>query len=637
MKKTTIILSLLLITGCREEVLHRADTWLTANPDQLDFGRVVVGEERTRSLTLDGNATVQPQVDAPFSTTRTEVTAPVNLNVVFSPSTSGEFSGELRIGELSIRLRGEGVFRETCTTSDPCSEATWDDENARCLISPSTEGTSCTTACVSNGQCQNGACVGTTTAVCDDGDACTIDACDSERGCTNSPRLCESDNPCIAMRCDASRGCVGSDVEDGIACGERNCTTAHICLAGACVERAVPNGASCGLASYCHAAGTCVNGACSQPPARQLQLAWSRRLTTARIDFPGLVDSAGNLFWFECASTNCSLVSAESATGTIRYEVPTSFTGLARMYQRPTRAVLVGELIIYGEDGALEARHHSDGSLAWTARLPARSMGNVFDTRSISGLAARGPDALYVAGAFFPGWMGQQYQPAFARLNLQTGQLEWDHWATATNLGTATIAAPSVVVDSSGQPVFGGDYHQGVGLTSGFTEQGTIRWSTNAGPVAVMTVIGDRIFHSNMGWFDATGARGSVPRFSNTVFPETLNTSLGVVMVGVNSPRIMFAPEWRNWTKVPVLDFVSWGPGATQPKLNARGEISFAQSGHQRPLSLYDFAPDGTPIAQCPFTVSPAESVDTQQPLVELPGLVVLVDSGRRVVWAYRR
>ncbi|MBL8915612.1 MAG: hypothetical protein JNM17_33245, partial [Archangium sp.] len=566
-------------------------------------------------------------------TTNAEVTAPTQLDVIFSPSTSGEFSAALQLGELTIRLRGEGVFRETCTTNDPCAEAAWNDEAARCEVTPRTEGVTCSTACVTNGQCISGTCVGSA-ATCDDGDACTVDACDSARGCTHSARACESDNPCLAMRCDASQGCLSTDVEDGTSCGERDCSTAHICLSGACVERPVPNGASCGLSSYCQAGGVCVNGACSQPPARQLQLAWSRRISNARIDFPGLVDSAGNLFWFECTntSTGCSLVSADSATGQLRYEVPTSFTGLARMYQRPTRAILAGELIVFGEDGALEARHHSDGSLAWTATLPLRAM----DRRAITGLAARVPDSLYVAGLFAES-QTQLYQPAFARLDLQTGALQWDHFTTGTNRGVASLAAPSVVIDSSGQPVFGGEYHQGVGLTSGFTEQGTVRWSTNVGPVAVVSVIGDRVFHSNMGWFDAQGGRHGVPRFSNTVYPETLDTSLGVVMVGVNSPRIVFAPEWMNWAKVPVLDFIAWGPNATQPKLNARGEISFAQSGYQRPLALYDFAPDGAPVAQCPFSVSPGESIEFAQPVVELPGLVVLVDSGRRVVWAYRR
>ncbi|MBL8911743.1 MAG: hypothetical protein JNM17_13710, partial [Archangium sp.] len=67
--KKTLVFALLILSSCREEVLSRTDTWLTANPDQFDFGRVVVGEQRTRSLSLDGDATVQAQTEAPFSTT----------------------------------------------------------------------------------------------------------------------------------------------------------------------------------------------------------------------------------------------------------------------------------------------------------------------------------------------------------------------------------------------------------------------------------------------------------------------------------------------------------------------------------------------------------------------------------------
>jgi hypothetical protein len=153
-----------------------------------------------------------------------------------------------------------------------------------------------------------------------------------------------------------------------------------------------------------------------------------------------------------------------------------------------------------------------------------------------------------------------------------------------------------------------------------------------------MTVIGDRIFHSNQGWFDDQGVAHGIPRFRNNVYPSALSTSRGVVVVGVNSPLLALAAERDAWAKVPLLDFGAWPPRATQPRVSATGSIAFAQSGPApRGPTLYDFAPDGAPLAACPFTISPGEGLEATQGVVELPGLVVLVDSGRRVVWAYRR
>lgn len=320
-----------------------------------------------------------------------------------------------------------------------------------------------------------------------------------------------------------------------------------------------------------------------------------------------------------------------------RYEVPTTLRSLAIRFREPSPAVINGELIIFAGDGGLEAHRHADGSFVWKTALPPRTLGNVSEWRQVFSLAARG-DALYAAGSFFPNWMGGEYEPTSSRLEVRTGQLEWDLWAGPSPLATASIARPSVVIDSSNQPVFGGFYRAGTDSTRGLTEQGAARWSSNSGPVGLAAAIGDRVFHSHQGWFDALGVMHPVPRFQNISFPQPLVTSAGVVIIGVSSPRIELMSEASGWQRVPLLDFVHWPPRATQPRVSAAGAVSFALGGNTNSgPALYDFAPDGRLLAACPFRVSPNESVDTSQPVVELVGRVVLVDNGRKVVWAFQR
>lgn len=45
---------------------------------------------------------------------------------------------------------------------------------------------------------------------CTDGDACTIDTCNSIDGCQHTPVNCTDNNPCTAETCDSSSGCVYS-------------------------------------------------------------------------------------------------------------------------------------------------------------------------------------------------------------------------------------------------------------------------------------------------------------------------------------------------------------------------------------------------------------------------------------------
>jgi hypothetical protein len=106
------------------------------------------------------------------------------------------------------------------------------------------------------------------------------------------------------------------------------------------------------------------------PPAesaeQELNLAWKYRAAEAsNVLFPGLVDTAGNLYWLECSPVgSCDLVSS-SIEGVIRYRKPIS--GVHRVLSLDRRhLVLFKEVLIAAlEDGTVRAMRARDGAEIW--------------------------------------------------------------------------------------------------------------------------------------------------------------------------------------------------------------------------------------------------------------------------------
>jgi RHS repeat-associated protein len=140
-----------------------------------------------------------------------------------------------------------------------------------------------------------GACC--TPASCDDGNPCTIDACNGDGTCTHSPEpngtactgsnqcdvyacqsgvctgsnavVCTASDQCHAVgTCDSSTGaCSNPPAANGTACNDGNaCTQSDTCQAGTCTGT---NPVVCFASDQCHAAGTCdpASGDCSNPSA----------------------------------------------------------------------------------------------------------------------------------------------------------------------------------------------------------------------------------------------------------------------------------------------------------------------------------------------------------------------------------
>jgi hypothetical protein len=135
----------------------------------------------------------------------------------------------------------------SCDDDNPCTDETCDPSSG-CAYTFNggfcDDGNACTAAdtCIA-GTCEPGATVG-----CDDGDECTTDSCDPQRGCVHEPR-CEDGNPCTDDSCDPAVGC--GHVANTASCDDGDlCTRGDVCADGECLAGAP----SCGdgvLAADC--------------------------------------------------------------------------------------------------------------------------------------------------------------------------------------------------------------------------------------------------------------------------------------------------------------------------------------------------------------------------------------------------
>lgn len=120
-----------------------------------------------------------------------------------------------------------------------CEVAVCNAATGRCVRLAAVDGTPCTDreACTEGDHCAQGRCMPGRPLDCDDGNPCTVDACD--RGCVHSPidglcdddnvctqrdqcergrcrgvpRTCEDGDPCTADACDRETGCVFAPTE----------------------------------------------------------------------------------------------------------------------------------------------------------------------------------------------------------------------------------------------------------------------------------------------------------------------------------------------------------------------------------------------------------------------------------------
>lgn len=227
---------------------------LSVSPTSLAFPATWVGRSATLLLEVSNTGattTLTPTVTGPFTLSTTSLSvargSTETLTVRFEPSMAGTETGLVTLVEgLTVPITASAMTPPMCLSSATCFESSFDFDAAMCVERQRPPGSACTTNCIT-GTCSGATCVGQSRS-CDDGDACTIDACDETLGCLSTPRTCQpSTNPCLETRCDRVLGCVSENAPDGLVCGRDDClaTQVDVCISGACVTRVRPASARC--------------------------------------------------------------------------------------------------------------------------------------------------------------------------------------------------------------------------------------------------------------------------------------------------------------------------------------------------------------------------------------------------------
>ena len=122
-----------------------------------------------------------------------------------------------------VRLaRAECEVAEDCADDEPCTEE--DCVGGRCEIAPVAAGEPCSepSACEPVDRCDGrGRCVEGSEPAVDDGDPCTLDACDPARGAVHTPVAIDDGDACTLDACDPRTGAVTHEpvpIDDGDDC-----------------------------------------------------------------------------------------------------------------------------------------------------------------------------------------------------------------------------------------------------------------------------------------------------------------------------------------------------------------------------------------------------------------------------------
>jgi outer membrane protein assembly factor BamB len=465
MRAVTRLLTLSLLCaalgGCREIPLEAVGGGLVTDP-RHDFASVYVGAHGERTLALEnvGRRPLPVRLEAPPPFHVAEgalVLAPGErrtLPLRFVPVAEGAFSAVLRVrsegGTREVALSGRGLTPAACSPGDPCRVARFDAAAGACVETPLADGTACESACLTRGSCRAGTCVGTA-IVCDDGDACTVDACEPGRGCVHPARSCAApEEPCLAASCDPQQGCVQVEVADGTRCGgPLRCgqSEMRVCLAGACSRVPAPPGEPCTSAP-------CEMGADGSPGP--LQEAW-RLERPERVILSGdggpLADSRGRVFWLEAE------VSVSSSTHATFFLVGVDPAGrvLFRhllgggVYSDP-RLLMTGEAVLVATQEGLTAYAPASGDVLWSHSLQQLAQHLVgdpepADSAELVGAASRAGTLVI---ALWAEWLGRDDARGLLELSLADGTLRASAKLPEAESFVARFPDSPLVMDASG-------------------------------------------------------------------------------------------------------------------------------------------------------------------------------------------
>ena len=235
--------------NCSNPTLAPVATFIRVEPEQVDFGRLVVGQAAARNVEVinSGKASVEGTwslsgksfLSDDGNPSRAAVGSTV-MTLRCAPESVGLFDGKLEIAlagfqPITVPLACEGVPVPECVPSGLCRVASWDLAAGRCVEHDQDDGASCQGAdvCLLDATCRGGRCEGTQRN-CADSDPCTADSCHPTRGCEHSgPIACPGEGACRVGSCAPGVGCELVDAVDGTPCGQlRTCVAADVCITG---------------------------------------------------------------------------------------------------------------------------------------------------------------------------------------------------------------------------------------------------------------------------------------------------------------------------------------------------------------------------------------------------------------------
>ncbi len=377
------LVALVLAGGCRcnDSGLGGARGDFRPQETEVDFGRVLEGEQSRRTVTLVGTGragvTVTATTDSPFSVTEGSVSVPgggtATLEVVFTAG-NGPVEGALVLtaGHHSetVMLTGEGVRPLACMPTEQCHESHYELVPGKCVDTLAPDGTACipSSRCEEKGQCQQGVCVGSP-RLCDDDNPCTVDACSPTYGCVTTPVVCaQPANRCKVAVCRPTSGCGEVNAADFSLCGSADCKSADLCVAGSCQTLPTPEGFVCAPATPCQGEGQCHSGGCQRPDAGDLLPTFSQNLGGVPVAEPGgpvLLVHEDGLYASVCSEdAGCRLV-AFTKNGLLRFEAPYEDGGPRTLLTLSDAGILMHEPASALESYSLD----SPGQRLWQATL----------------------------------------------------------------------------------------------------------------------------------------------------------------------------------------------------------------------------------------------------------------------------
>lgn len=382
-----------LLVGCRDEALSHVVDGLAIEPEVLAVAPAWVGLPSSARLTLRNHSRapldVELSVGEPFTvpaSVRLPAGEAMEVEVALTAAQPGPVASSVRVRWLSndreVPVSADAVVPPSCHARG-CRASVFDPALGRCVESNRADGEACgdDDACLVDATCLAGECVGAARS-CDDGNACTLDVCVAALGCVHEDATAScpgSSDPCRVPMCDPVLGCGLADAVDGTACGPNDCQTAHVCIAGACVERSAPESSECAPATTCRGPGICRANRCELPPPSPLVPAWRYEPPVDHtVTFFGTVDADGAAYatehWIESDGVRDMPVTALlklGPSGRVDFKVPVIHDCPNCAWGLRLAVDSANHRVFFNAQGITRAHSTDDGRQLWTRDVTA--------------------------------------------------------------------------------------------------------------------------------------------------------------------------------------------------------------------------------------------------------------------------